>query len=55
MNTLEIATQPLGTSQTRNASDTYSWLTAIRPATQGMGNVPPPDFKIGTSLFVYHL
>lgn len=55
INTLEIAIQPLGTSQTRNASDTYSWLTAIRPATQGMGNVPPPDFKIGTSLFVYHL
>ena len=55
VNTLEIATQPLGDDQTRNASDTYPWLTALRPAAPGMGNVPSPDFRIGTSIFVYHL
>jgi 4-amino-4-deoxy-L-arabinose transferase-like glycosyltransferase len=55
INTLEIATQPLGAGQIRNASDSYSWLTALRPAAPGMGNVPPPDFRIGTSIFVYHL
>ena len=55
INTLELATQPLGPGQSRNASDTYAWLTAIRPPAPGMGNVPPPDFRIGTSIFVYHL
>ncbi len=55
VNTLEGATQPLADGQTRNASDSYSWLTAIRPPTSSMGDVPPPDFRIGTSIFVYHL
>ena len=55
VNTLEGAIQPLGAGQTRNASDSYSWLTALRPPQPGMGNVPPPDFRIGTSIFVYHL
>jgi hypothetical protein len=55
VNTLEQATQPLAPDQTRNASDTYSWLTALRPPQPGMGNVPPPDYRIGTSIFVYHL
>ncbi len=55
VNTLEGDIQPLSGGQTRNASDTYSWLTAIRPPAAGMGNVPPPDFRIGTSIFVYHL
>ena len=55
VNTLEGATQPLGPGQTRNASDTYSWLTALRPPQLGMGGVPPPDYRVGTSIFVYHL
>jgi hypothetical protein len=55
VNTLELATRPLADGQTRNASDSYAWLTAIRPPAPGMGNVPPPDFRIGTSIFVYHL
>jgi hypothetical protein len=55
VNTLEVATQPLAPGQTRNASDTYSWLTALRPPAPGMGNVPAPDYRIGTSIFVYHL
>jgi hypothetical protein len=65
VNTLEGAIQPLGPGQTRNPQDEYSWLTAIRPpqpsasagatADKGMGNVPTPDYRVGTSIFVYHL
>jgi 4-amino-4-deoxy-L-arabinose transferase-like glycosyltransferase len=56
VNTLELATQPLAPGNERNASDTYSWLTALRPAAAGgIGNVPPPDFRAGTSIFIYHL
>jgi hypothetical protein len=63
VNTLELATQPLGPGNTRNASDTYSWLTALRPVSQAtgtwlggdMGNVPTPDARAGTSIFIYHL
>ncbi len=63
VNTLEGDIQPLAPGQTRNASDTYSWLTALRPPADAtgtllggtMGNVPTPDYRIGTSIFVYHL
>jgi hypothetical protein len=55
VNTLEGATQPLGPGQTRNSQDEYSWLTAIRPPQPGMGNIPQPDYRVGTSIFVYHL
>jgi hypothetical protein len=66
VNTLEIASQPLIPSETRNASDTYSWLTALRASSSGadtagtwlgsdMGNVPTPDARAGTSIFIYHL
>jgi hypothetical protein len=55
INTLEIATQPLAPGQTRNASNTYAWLTALRPSKPGMGNVPTPDYRVGTSLFIYKL
>ncbi len=63
VNTLELATQPLAPGNTRNASDTYSWLTALRPPANAsgtwlggnMGNVPTPDARAGTSIFIYHL
>jgi hypothetical protein len=55
VNTLEGAIQPLTPGQIRNATDTYSWLTALRPPAPGMGNVPPPDDRAGTSIFIYHL
>ena len=56
VNTLELATQPLAADEPRNASDSYPWLTALRPAaTGGMGNVPTPDYRAGTSIFIYHL
>ena len=55
VNTLEGAIQPLAPGQDRNASDTYSWLVELRPPEPSIGNVPPPDYRIGTSIFVYHL
>ncbi len=63
VNTLELATQPLAPGMTRNASDTYAWLTALRPPQDAtgtwlggdMGNLPTPDYRIGTSIFVYRL
>lgn len=64
VNSLQGAIQPLGPDESptsRDASDTYSWLTAIRSSTSGswpvgmMGAVPTPDYRIGTSIFIYHL
>jgi hypothetical protein len=55
VNTLELATQPLAADESRNTSDSYAWLTALRPPAPGMGNVPPPDYRAGTSIFIYHL
>lgn len=55
VNQLQGSIQPLGSGQTRNASDTYSWLTALRPPEPGMGNVPAPDYRVGTSIFIYKL
>ena len=55
INQLEGATQPEAPGGSRNASDSYSWLTSLRPPSPGMGNVPQPDYRIGTSIFVYHL
>jgi hypothetical protein len=52
---LEGGIQPLAPGQTRDASDTFSWLTSIRPQGSGMGDVPPPDYRVGTSIFIYHL
>jgi Dolichyl-phosphate-mannose-protein mannosyltransferase len=63
VNTLEGDIQPLAPGNTRNASDTYAWLTALRPPADAsgtwlggdMGNVPTPDYRVGTSIFIYHL
>jgi hypothetical protein len=65
VNTLEGAAQPLGPGENRKVSDEYAWLAALRPpqpsrpvhapAGKGMGSVPPPDFRVGTSIFVYRL
>ncbi len=65
VNQLQGAIEPLGAdeaSDSRSASDTYSWLTALRPIAtttnwfgSTMGNVPTPDYRIGTTMFVYHL
>ncbi len=68
VNTLEQAVSPPAPGETPfNASATYSWLTAIRPpatttsllgtllGNPRMGDLPPPDARAGTSIFLYHL
>jgi len=55
INQLQGGTEPLAPGQTRKPEDSYPWLTALRPPTPGMGNVPPPDARVGTSIFIYHL
>lgn len=55
INSLQGAIQPLAPGQQRNPEDEYGWLTAIRPPMSGLGNVPGPDYRVGTSIFVYKL
>jgi hypothetical protein len=55
INTLEGAMQPLAPGQNRKLEDSYAWLTALRPPKTGMGEVPQPDYRAGTSIFIYHL
>ena len=63
VNILQGAIEPDSQGQSRNASDTYSWLTALRPPADAtgtwlggtLGNVPTPDYRVGTSIFIYHL
>jgi len=55
INQLQGSIQPLAGGQTRNPAEEYSWLTALRPPKPGFGNVPPPDYRVGTSIFVYKL
>jgi 4-amino-4-deoxy-L-arabinose transferase-like glycosyltransferase len=55
VNQLQGAIEPLVAGETRAPQDSYSWLTTLRPPASGMGNVPPPDYRAGTSIFIYHL
>lgn len=55
VNTLQGAIQPLAPGQIRNPQDSYSWLTALRQPAPGLGNVPEPDYRAGTSIFIYKL
>ncbi len=55
VNTLQNAIQPTAKGYVRDPKDEYRWLTALRPPSPGMGNVPEPDYRIGTSILVYKL
>jgi hypothetical protein len=63
VNILELDMQPLAHGMTRSATSSYAWLAALRPPQNAtgtwlggtMGNLPTPDYRIGTSIFVYHL
>jgi hypothetical protein len=55
INTIESATQKLAPGQQRNPTDEYRWLSDIRPIQPGIGKVPEPDFRAGTSIFIYKL
>ena len=50
---LQNAIQPA--TYNRNPKDEYSWLTAIRQKEPGVGGVPTPDYRVGTSIFIYKL
>ncbi|MCP6719873.1 MAG: glycosyltransferase family 39 protein [Patescibacteria group bacterium] len=39
----------------RKPEDEYRWLQELRPPPAGLGQVPTPDFRAGTSIFIYHL
>ncbi len=55
VNTLEGSFSKLVGSQERNPQDEYRWLEEIRPRDGSLGSVPPPDFRAGTSIFIYKL
>ncbi len=54
-NTLQGAIQPAAPGFDRKQEDSYPWLIASRPRPAGIGAVPPPDYKAGTSIFIYKL
>ncbi|MDO8664069.1 MAG: glycosyltransferase family 39 protein [Candidatus Liptonbacteria bacterium] len=55
VNTLQSAIQPLALGQNRNPGDGYEWLVKLRLYGQKLGEVPAPDYRVGTSIFVYKL
>jgi hypothetical protein len=56
INTLEGAIGKLYPGQNRNPEDEYRWLQNLKPFDDNKkGRVPKPDYRIGTSIFVYHL
>ncbi|MDI6717824.1 MAG: glycosyltransferase family 39 protein [Patescibacteria group bacterium] len=48
INTIQSATQKLYQGQLRNPKDEYQWLKKIK-------NIDKPDYRVGTSIFVYKL
>jgi hypothetical protein len=54
VNTLQGAFGKLHQGQTRKPEDEYSWLKEMRPPKPGLGNIPEPDYRAGTSIFIYH-
>jgi hypothetical protein len=54
-NIIEEATQPTVPGYYRRPEDRYSWLTSWRTPEPGMGGIPKPDLRVGTSIFIYHM
>lgn len=54
-NTLQGAIQPTAPGFERKPEDEYRWLTELRPPQAGMGNIPEPDYRAGTSIFIYKI
>ena len=55
VNFLQSAIQQEAPYFTRNAEDEYPWLLRGRAREPGLGGVPTPDFRAGTSIFIYKL
>ncbi|MCL4404995.1 MAG: glycosyltransferase family 39 protein [Patescibacteria group bacterium] len=52
---LQLATEPLAGNTYRDPESSYAWLTNLRSPAPGMGNIPQPDYIVGTSIFIYKL
>lgn len=52
---LQNSIHPTAPDFFRRSEDNYSWLTSLRTPSPGMGQVPKPDYRIGTTIFVYKL
>jgi hypothetical protein len=55
VNSLQGNIQPVSQGYTRPERDEYRWLTNERAAAPEFGSLPSPDYRVGTTLFVYHL
>jgi hypothetical protein len=55
VNELQGRIQPTKPGYVRDANDDYKWLTDFRPKEGGIGGVPKPDYRVGTSIFIYKL
>ena len=55
VNTLQGAIQPTANNFDRKTEDEYGWLFETRPPKKGLGELPKPDFRAGTSIFIYKL
>jgi 4-amino-4-deoxy-L-arabinose transferase-like glycosyltransferase len=55
INNLQNAIQPTAPGFSRDEKDSYPWLLALREKPAGMGSVPPPDYRVGTTIFIYRL
>ena len=55
VNSLQSSVQPAAPGFNRKPEDEYSWLTATRPKPSGPGALPEPDYRAGTSIFIYRL
>ncbi len=54
INTLEQAII-LAKNNPQDSNDNYAWLSRLRPPKAGPGEVSAPDYRVGTSIFVYKL
>lgn len=55
VNTLEGAIQPAITDFGRKPEDEYRWLVELKGKAPGIGGLPPPDDRAGTSIFLYRV
>lgn len=54
INNLQLAIQPAAGS-TSTAPSGYQWLLDSRPKEPGIGGIPTPDYRVGTTIFIYKL
>ncbi len=57
INSIQGSIQPVVSTNgfVRNPADEYSWLTKGRKWEPGLGGAPVPDYRAGTSIFIYKL